>query len=246
MESGKRTEEKREEENQSKAAMMPDDKPGELLEEARPFIDLMMHYRCAIMEVETKLKILDAEFSQEHNRNPFEFIKTRLKSPMSIFQKLRKKGYPVTVESIEKYLNDVAGVRVICSFPDDIYRLADLLSRQDDIEVLNRKDYIENPKPNGYRSLHLILRTPIYLSREKKLMRVEVQFRTIAMDFWASLEHKLKYKQDLEDGEDIARQLRNCSDFIEALDYQMQGIRDRIDRSGGKAQQGENQRTGGL
>ena len=246
MESGKRTEEKREEENQSKAAMMPDDKPGELLEEARPFIDLMMHYRCAIMEVETKLKILDAEFSQEHNRNPFESIKTRLKSPMSIFQKLRKKGYPVTVESIEKYLNDVAGVRVICSFPDDIYRLADLLSRQDDIEVLNRKDYIENPKPNGYRSLHLILRTPIYLSREKKLMRVEVQFRTIAMDFWASLEHKLKYKQDLEDGEDIARQLRNCSDFIEALDYQMQGIRDRIDRSGGNAQQGENQRTGGL
>lgn len=217
-------------ENRFKVTMMLDDRPGELLEEARPFIDLMMHYRCAIMEVETKLKILDAEFSQEHNRNPFESIKTRLKSPISIYEKLRKKGHPVTVENIEKYLNDVAGVRVICSFPDDIYRLADLLSRQDDIEVLNRKDYIENPKPNGYRSLHLILRTPIYLSREKKLMRVEVQFRTIAMDFWASLEHKLKYKQDLEDGEDIARQLRNCSDFIEALDYQMQGIRDRIDK----------------
>lgn len=225
MELVKRTED----EAQRRQVLMLDDKPGALLEEAKPFVNLMMQYRCAIMEVETKLKVLDAEFSQEYNRNPFESIKSRLKSPLSIYQKLKKKGYPVTVENIEKYLNDVAGVRVICSFPDDIYRLADLISRQDDIEVVGCKDYIKNPKPNGYRSLHLILSTPIYLSKEKKYMRVEAQFRTIAMDFWASLEHKLKYKKNMKDGEDIARELKNCSDFIEALDYQMQGIRDRID-----------------
>lgn len=225
MELVKRTED----EAQRRQVLTLDDKPGALLEEAKPFVNLMMQYRCAIMEVETKLKVLDAEFSQEYNRNPFESIKSRLKSPLSIYQKLKKKGHPVTVENIEKYLNDVAGVRVICSFPDDIYRLADLISRQDDIEVVGCKDYIKNPKPNGYRSLHLILSTPIYLSKEKKYMRVEAQFRTIAMDFWASLEHKLKYKKNMEDGEDIARELKNCSDFIEALDYQMQGIRDRID-----------------
>lgn len=225
MELVKRTED----EAQRRQVLMLDDKPGALLEEAKPFINLMMQYKCAIMEVETKLKVLDAEFSQEYNRNPFEAIKSRLKSPVSIYQKLKKKGYPVTVENIEKYLNDVAGVRVICSFPDDIYRLADLISRQDDIEVVGCKDYIKNPKPNGYRSLHLILSTPIFLSKEKKYMRVEAQFRTIAMDFWASLEHKLKYKKNIKDGEDIARELKNCSDFIEALDYQMQGIRDRID-----------------
>lgn len=225
MELVKRTED----EAQRRQVLMLDDKPGALLEEAKPFINLMMQYKCAIMEVETKLKVLDAEFSQEYNRNPFEAIKSRLKSPVSIYQKLKKKGYPVTVENIEKYLNDVAGVRVICSFPNDIYRLADLISRQDDIEVVGCKDYIKNPKPNGYRSLHLILSTPIFLSKEKKYMRVEAQFRTIAMDFWASLEHKLKYKKNIKDGEDIARELKNCSDFIEALDYQMQGIRDRID-----------------
>jgi len=220
-----------EEEAQRRQVMMLDDKPGVLLEEAKPFVNLMMQYKCAIMEVETKLKVLDAEFSQEYNRNPFESIKTRLKTPLSIYEKLKKKGYPVTVDNIEKHLSDVAGVRVICSFPDDIYRLAELLSRQDDIEVVKRKDYIKNPKPNGYRSLHLILRTPIFFSREKKFMQVEVQFRTIAMDFWASLEHKLKYKKNVEDGEAIARELKNCSDFIEALDYQMQGIRDRIDNA---------------
>ena len=229
---------KAESESRRKPVMLLDDKPGELLEEAKPFINLMMQYQCAIMEVETKLKVLNAEFSQEYNRNPFESIKSRLKSPMSIFEKLKKKELPVTVENIEKYLSDVAGVRVICSFPDDIYRLADLLSRQDDIEVINRKDYIKNPKPNGYRSLHVILSTPIFLSKEKKFMRVEVQFRTIAMDFWASLEHKLKYKKNVEDGEAIARELKNCSDFIEALDYQMQGIRDRIDNAKASMEEG--------
>ena len=137
------------------------------------------------------------------------------------------------VKNIEKYLSDVAGVRVICSFPDDIYRLAELFARQDDIILLKEKDYIKNPKENGYRSLHLILNIPIFLSKGKKYMKVEVQFRTIAMDFWASLEHKLKYKQNLENADEIVTQLKACADSIEVLDYQMQEIRDKIDRAKG-------------
>ena len=198
------------------------------LKEAKPFNKLMMEFRSAIAEVETKLKVLNEEFSQEYNRNPFESIKSRLKSPQSIFEKLERKGFPVTVDSIRENLADVAGVRVICSFPDDIYRLAELFCQQDDIVLLREKDYIKNPKPNGYRSLHLILNVPVFLSTGKKYMKVEVQFRTIAMDFWASLEHKLKYKRDVKDTDEIVRQLKGCADSIEQLDYQMQEIRDKI------------------
>lgn len=205
---------------------------AEKLKEAKPFANLMMQYRCAIMEMETKLKVLNDEFTQTYNRNPFESIQSRLKSPESIYGKLRRKGYPVTVKNIEKYLSDVAGIRVICSFPDDIYRLAELIVRQDDIILLKEKDYIKHPKENGYRSLHLILNIPVFLSKGKKYMKVELQFRTIAMDFWASLEHKLKYKKDMEDAEEIVAQLKACAESIEALDYQMQEIRDKIDRSG--------------
>ncbi len=207
-----------------------DDEPNTVMDEAKPFIILMTQYRCAIMEIETKLKVLDAEFSQEYKRNPFESIKSRLKSPISIADKLRRKGLAVTVENIEKHLSDVAGIRVICSFPDDIYRLADLLAGQDDIILLGKKDYIKNPKPNGYRSLHLILDIPIFLSNEKKHMKVEVQFRTIAMDFWASLEHKLKYKKDVDNSEEIVAKLKICADTIEMLDFQMQEIRNEIDK----------------
>lgn len=208
-------------------------KQAEQLREAKPFKRLMTEYSSAIMEVETKLKVLNAEFSQEYNRNPFESIKTRLKSPESISEKLERRGYPFTVESIQRNLTDVAGIRVICSFPDDIYRLADLLTGQDDIVLIRKKDYIQNPKPNGYRSLHLILSVPIFLSNEKKYMNVEVQFRTIAMDFWASLEHKLKYKKNVNDTDEIVEQLKVCADSIEMLDYQMQEIRNRIDKSRG-------------
>lgn len=205
---------------------------SEKLREERAFNRLMMEYRSAIREVETKLQVLNEEFSQEYNRNPFESIKSRLKSSNSIFEKLRRKGYPLTIDAIRENLCDVAGVRVICSFPDDIYRLAGLLTEQDDIILLQAKDYIKNPKPNGYRSLHYILDVPIFLSREKKYMHVEVQFRTIAMDFWASLEHKLRYKKnwDRADAGEIAAQLKSCADSIEDLDYQMQTIRDKIDR----------------
>ncbi len=205
----------------------------EKLRTAKPFNRLMMEYRAAIMEMETRLKVLYEEFAQEYNRNPFESIKSRLKSPASIYEKLERKGFAETVESIRENLTDVAGVRVIVSFPDDIYRLAELLIKQDDIILFRKKDYIMYPKPNGYRSLHLIVEVPIFLSNEKKYMKVEVQFRTIAMDFWASLEHKLKYKKNVANTDEIERQLKACADSIEDLDYQMQEIRNKIDSSRG-------------
>lgn len=204
---------------------------AEKLREAKPFNRLMMEYRSAIVEIETKLQVLNNEFSQEYNRNPFESIKSRLKTPESIFEKLERKGLPVTVESIRENLTDVAGVRVICSFPDDIYRLSELFVRQDDVILIQKKDYIQLPKENGYRSLHLILDIPIFLSGGKKYMKAEVQFRTIAMDFWASLEHKLKYKKDVASADEIVELLKNCADSIAELDYQMQKIRDKIDGS---------------
>lgn len=201
---------------------------AERLKASESFNRLMMEFGAAIMEMETRLKVLNTEFSQAYKRNPFESIKSRLKSISSIYEKLGRRGLPITVESIRENLTDVAGLRVICSFPDDIYRLAELITMQDDITLVREKDYIKNPKPNGYRSLHLILGVPIFLSQEKKQMNVEVQFRTIAMDFWASLEHKLKYKRDVAHANEISQQLKACSESIEALDYQMQQIRDQI------------------
>ena len=203
--------------------------PEKLLEGAQPFMELMSRYRCAMMEVETKLRVLDEEFSMTYDRNPFETIKSRLKRPVSIIGKMKRRGYPLTVEEIEKRLNDIAGIRVICSFLDDIYTLADMLAGQDDIRLLEKKDYIVSPKPNGYRSLHLILEVPIFLSHSKQYMKVEVQFRTIAMDFWASLDHKLKYKKDVEEPERIAAQLKECADIISSVDERMQQIRDQIE-----------------
>ena len=195
-----------------------------------PFKRLMAYYKWAIMEVETKFKVLNQEFSLEYDRNPIETIKTRLKSPDSIVKKLAKKDVPLTVESIEKNLNDIAGVRVICSFPEDIYVLADCLLQQDDIKLIEVKDYIKNPKPNGYRSLHLIVEIPIFLKDEKKNMRVEVQLRTIAMDFWASLEHKLSYKKDIPQDEEelLRRELLDCAQISADLDLRMEKIKNRI------------------
>ena len=204
--------------------------PEELLMNAYPFMELMSRYRCAMMEVETKLRVLDEEFSITYNRNPFETIKSRLKKPMSIIEKMKRKGVSLSVENIERTLNDIAGVRVICSFPDDIYALADMLVRQVDIRLIEKKDYIRNPKPNGYRSLHLIVEVPIFLSDRKIPMRVEVQFRTIAMDFWASLEHKLKYKKNIDNPDEIARELAECAEVISSMDERMQLIRDQIEK----------------
>ncbi len=201
----------------------------EALNELKTFQEFMMYNRCAIREVETKLRVLDEEFSIGADRNPIQTIKSRVKKPMSIASKLLSRDLEVTVANMEEHLTDIAGVRVICSFPEDIYVLADLLKDQDDITILAVKDYIKNPKPNGYRSLHMIIAIPIYLSTEKKYMKVEVQFRTIAMDFWASLEHQLKYKKKIDNPKQIAEELKSCADVIAEVDERMQEIRSMID-----------------
>lgn len=205
------------------------DVTNKLDDSAQPFRELMMQYDCAMLEVKTKLEVLNKELALVHSRNPFESIKCRIKSQESILGKLERRGLEFSIENIEKNLNDIAGIRVICSFPEDIYMLVDCLLKQDDIILVEQKDYIKNPKPNGYRSLHLILDIPIFLTHEKKHMRVEVQFRTIAMDFWASLEHKMKYKKHIENAESISEELKYCADLISQLDRRMEQIRNRID-----------------
>ena len=159
-----------------------------LQKEQKPYKELMAYYQCALMEVETKFRVLNEQFSLVHDRNPIESIKTRVKSLESITEKLNRRNLPFSTQSIEENLTDIAGIRIICSFREDIYFLADCLLEQDDVTLVQRKDYIENPKENGYRSLHLIVEVPIFLEHKKKMMKVEVQLRTIAMDFWASLE----------------------------------------------------------
>lgn len=186
--------------------------------------ELMAYYRCAMMEVETKFRVLSENFSLEDDRNPIEAIKTRMKSPESIKNKLQSRALPLTIESIEENLNDVAGIRVICGFPGDIYRLAEAFLRQDDVTLIEKKDYIGNPKRNGYRSLHLIVSVPIYLHDEKRHMRVEVQFRTIAMDWWASLEHQIRYKKEVTVTKDHAKELRDCAEQAALLDYRMEQL----------------------
>ena len=195
-----------------------------------PLKRLMAYYRCAIMEVETKFNVLNEEFSLEYDRNPIETIKTRLKSTESIIKKLVRRNFPLTVDSIEANLNDIAGVRVVCSFLEDIYLLADCLLQQDDVKLIQVKDYRKNPKPNGYRSLHLIIEIPIFLKDEKKDMRVEVQLRTIAMDFWASLDHKLSYKKDIpeEEAKLLRQELLECAQISADLDVRMGEIKNRI------------------
>lgn len=215
---------------QESALKIKDTIPKGIFEKNQPFVELMMRYNCAMLEVKTKLDVLNNQLSLENDRNPFESISCRLKSPKSIIEKLERRGFDLSVESIEKNLNDVAGIRVICSFPDDIYVLSNRLCSQDDIRVIEVKDYIKNPKSNGYRSLHLILEIPIFLLTEKKFMRVEVQFRTIAMDFWASLEHKVRYKKEIAEADkEISTELKACADEISKLDLKMQDIHRKID-----------------
>ncbi|MFU7515835.1 GTP pyrophosphokinase [Clostridium sp. HCS.1] len=197
-----------------------------------PMNELMTYYRCAIMEVETKFKVLNEQFSLEYDRNPIESIKSRLKSYESIIKKLKDRDLPFSLEAIQENIRDVAGVRVICSFPEDIYMLAECLLSQDDVKLIEKKDYIKNPKKSGYRSLHLIIEVPIFLRNEKKSMKVEVQLRTIAMDFWASLEHKLRYKKNIDQKENemLGKELLECSEISAALDKRMEEIRDRIEK----------------
>ena len=191
--------------------------------------DLQMVYTCAMKEIETKLDILSTEFNLKHKRNPISSVTSRLKRTESIAEKLAKNGRPFTIESIEKNVRDIAGIRVICSYIDDIYAIAEALLKQDDVKLIERKDYIANPKPNGYRSLHLIISTPVYLADSKKEVMVEVQIRTIAMDFWASLEHQMKYKKDIPDQESVYNELKACADVIAATDNHMLKIREKIE-----------------
>lgn len=202
-----------------------------LLDYAQPYKELMAYYRCAMMEVSTKFQVLNEEFSLQYDRNPIEGIKTRLKSLESVIEKLSRKQLPLSIESIEQNINDIAGVRVVCSYQSDIYMLADAFLRQDDIVLIQRKDYIQNPKPNGYRSLHLIVETPIYLHNQKKPMKVEVQFRTISMDWWASLEHKIRYKKNVVITDQIAKELYDCAAMGEQLDLRMERIQRSVEPS---------------
>lgn len=197
-----------------------------------PMNELMAYYRCAIMEVETKFNVLNEEFSLQYDRNPIESIKSRLKSKEGIAKKLKKKGLPFEVQAIQENIKDVAGIRVICSFPEDIYMLADCLLSQDDITLIEEKDYIKNPKKSGYRSLHLIVEVPIFLKNEKRYIKVEVQLRTIAMDFWASLEHKLRYKKNIDSKQAglLEQELVECAEISAALDKRMEEIRNRIEQ----------------
>lgn len=191
-----------------------------------PFEEMYSRYNCAIMEVETKFKVLNEELGLKYDCNPIESIKSRLKSPNSLIRKVRDRKIPISIEEIEKNITDIAGVRVICSFPKDIYILEESFLRQDDVRLLKRKDYIANPKENGYRSLHLIVEVPIFLKEETKYMKVEVQLRTIAMDFWASLEHKLRYKKKRtpEQTQEINKELFECAEESARLDVRMQNL----------------------
>lgn len=200
----------------------------ELLERAFQFEELMMKYRAAVREVTTKLGNLNDEFSGTMKRNPIESIQSRIKKPYSIARKLRRNGLPADVHEVQRNLNDVAGIRVICPFISDIYDVAAMLLKQEDVFLVKKKDYIRNPKENGYRSLHLIIETPIFLSEGKEHMRVEIQIRTVAMDFWASLEHQIRYKKETEETQMISGELKECADVIARTDEKMQELKDRI------------------
>ena len=207
------------------------DSAMEIFEETKQFEELMMMYECAIQEVKTKFEVLDREFSVHYKRNPIAGIESRVKSPMSIYRKLKKNGLEVSVRTITKNLNDVAGIRIICNFIDDIYDIVKLLMRQDDLRIVSIKDYIRNPKPNGYRSYHMIVEIPVFFAKGKQIMRVEVQIRTIAMNFWASLEHQLRYKKNIEsiEGiEEISQALLEAANTIAETDQKMQEIKNKI------------------
>lgn len=219
----------------TKTGVMLAEKNSERVREIRTMIArgerLMSYYRCAMMEIETKFRVLSEQFAAQHVHNPIDTIKTRLKSYESILEKLERLNVPISVDSIEENLHDVAGVRVICAFQDDIYWLADCLTSQDDIRLIQKKDYIQTPKDNGYRSLHLIVEIPIFLCDEKKYVKVEVQLRTIAMESWANLEHRIYYKKNIPENlqEEITMKLKFCAEMSEQLDLEMQQIRNAVE-----------------
>ena len=192
------------------------------------FFKMFTYYECAIDEVETKLNVLNKEYSIGGNPNPIDSIKSRVKSLESIIEKLNRKNLPFTMEAIEENIHDIAGLRVIVNFPEDVYKIRDGLLKQDDVILLKEKDYIKNPKKNGYRSLHLIIQTPIFLSTGKKMMEVEVQIRTIAQNFWASLEHQVYYKNDIESKDKIKAELKNLAEESAKLDNRMEDLKKKL------------------
>lgn len=204
--------------------------PQEFLEQAEQIQGLLLYYSYAIKEVRTKLEILNEELAFRTNRNPIESIESRVKKPASIIEKLRRKNFPVSVESVFENLHDVAGVRVICSFIEDIYDVAEMFLNQDDIKLIEKKDYIEYPKDNGYRSLHLIIEVPVFLSDRIMNMKVEVQIRTMAMDFWAALEHQANYKKGIEGIDELIVELTDCANIINQTDRRMQEIYHKIQK----------------
>lgn len=203
--------------------------PIQIMEQIVNFRELMLMYNSAIREITTKLEILNDELSLDNRKNPIQFIKSRVKKPTSILKKLSKLEKSISIDSIMYSLNDVAGIRVICSFIDDVYKISDMLIKQDDIRLIEIKDYIKNPKPNGYRSYHLIVEVPVFFSDTKQWVRVEIQIRTVAMDFWASLEHQVKYKKDLKSSKEIEAELKQCAETIANTDMQMMNIRNKIE-----------------
>ena len=198
---------------------------------ARPYREMMSFYSCAIMEVETKFRVLSEDMSLAFERNPIETIHTRLKSPESIMNKMVRRQIPLSVENIRENIHDIAGVRVVCSFQSDIYMLADAFLMQDDVTLIQRKDYFQNPKTNGYRSLHLIVSVPIFLHNEKKSMKVEVQLRTLAMDLWASTEHKLRYKKDNLLSPADHQALFECAQSCSEIDRKLEQIYENVLKS---------------
>lgn len=204
--------------------------PAEFLEQAEQIQGLLLYYSYAIKEVRTKLEILNEELAFKTKRNPIESIESRVKKPASIIEKLRRRNFPVSVESVFENLHDVAGVRVICSFIDDIYDVAEMFLSQDDITLIEKKDYIQNPKSNGYRSLHLIIEVPVFLSDRTLNMKVEVQIRTMAMDFWAALEHQANYKKGIYGIDSLVVELTDCANIINQTDRRMQEIYHKIQK----------------
>ena len=205
-----------------------------LLSENRKYQEVMLQYRCALKALESRLEILNEEFSLQHDRNPIESMKSRLKSPSSIMNKMQKRGLSLDFPTMQANIMDVAGVRVICSFEEDVFFLAKCLKDQSDIEIVTEKDYISNPKPNGYRSLHLIVRVPVPLADRTAHAPVEIQLRTIAMDMWASLEHELHYKSRFQPVEHLSERLKLCANTLSDVDLRMQEIFDYLNgqRSG--------------
>lgn len=197
-------------------------------EDADSWKTIMFLYNAALKEVGTKLEILNDEFQHVHRYNPIEHIKTRIKRPESIFKKLKRYGYEQNIENMVKYVNDIAGVRLICSFTSDIYRLAAMIGNQSDLKVLSVKDYIKNPKEGGYKSYHMLVSVPIFLSDSVVDTKVEIQIRTIAMDFWASLEHKIYYKFEGQAPAYISHELKECADMVSALDEKMLSLNEAI------------------